>query len=1313
VELLLHERVPIDAPEIRHPELETEGAGTATTDLVNRRLTRPDTPAPRPHLLSNGHYTVMVTNAGAGWSTCRGRAVTRWRSDATCDPYGTFLYVRDLTTGRAWSAGHQPLRTTPDSYEVTYSADKAEFRRRDGAIETYLEITVAPDRDVEVRRLTLVNHDSVPRTLEVTSCAEVVLLEPKGDVAHPAFIKLFLETEWLPQWDALLCRRRPRAASQKPVFAVHSVSTDAIQAGPTEYETDRARFLGRRRSPADPEALRQKLTGTVGAVLDPVFALRKAVGLAPGTTATLTFATGVTETREAAEAVADLYRSPVAAARAFELAYAHSRVELNDLDLSPAVSHLYQRLAGHILFPPAALRATPAIVANRQGQPALWRHGISGDLPILLLCLTEADAIPLVRQVLQAHAFWRGRGFAVDLVILVDRPASYREELYDTVCAAARGSDCRDVIDRPAGVFIRRAGQLGEDRTLLLAVARVVLYGERGSLADQIDALGRGRDLPGLLVPTLPAVPTGPTVPPVGELRFANGVGGFRPDGREYIVTGTPPAPWTNVLANPHAGCLVTDSGLGYTWAGNSQANRLTPWHNDPVSDPPAEAVYLRDEETGQVWSPTPLPAGGGTPTVVYHGPGFTSFAQDRNRLATELTVFVPADEPVKVVRLRVTNRGGRPRRLAAAFYADWVLGTVRDETVFAVVTEVDAETGALFARNAFNPDYGPMVAFADTSIRPRTLTGDRTEFLGRNRTMADPAGLKRTALSGHVGPGLDPCAALLGQFAVPSGGEVVVTFVLGQAADVARARELAVRFRKRDLVDTALDQAIAAWDRRLGAVRVRTPDAGLDILVNRWLPYQVLGCRVWGRSAFYQSGGAYGFRDQLQDVLALVYAEPAEARAHLLRAAARQFIEGDVQHWWHPPSGRGVRTRFSDDFLWLPYTVARYVEVTGDTGVLDEPVGYVRGPLLKEHEHEVYYQPEVAPEVEPLYTHCLRSLDRGWALGSHGLPLMGCGDWNDGMNLVGAEGRGESVWVAWFQVLVRRQFAAVAELRGDSELAARMRSQADQLRASVEEQAWDGGWYVRAWFDDGTPLGSHVNDECRIDSLPQSWSVLAGGRDEVRKVTAVNAAVANLVDKDSKLVKLFTPPFDAGSLQPGYIKGYVPGIRENGGQYTHAAIWLVQALAGLGRGTEAYELWKMLSPVSHTDSPEGVARYKVEPYVIAADVYGVPPHVGRGGWTWYTGSASWLYRAAVETLLGLTVRAGTLSFDPRIPASWAGFEVEYRHKKATYRCRVENPDRVELGVRQVYLDGQAVTGGVIALVDDGRTHEVRVVLGT
>jgi cyclic beta-1,2-glucan synthetase len=1310
VELLLQERVPLDAPELQSVEEDAETAAPAGAPAeVSRRLTTADTPAPRTHILSNGVYTVTITNAGGGSSTWRGMAVTRWRSDPTRDRYGSFVYVRDTGTGKQWSVGHQPLATPADSYEVVFSADKAEVRRRDGAIETQMELVVAPDQDAEVRRVVITNLDTRAHALEVTSYAEVVLTDQRADLAHPAFGKLFLETEWLPQFDALLCRRRPRSASQPPVFAVHLVASDDTANRFTEHETDRSRFLGRRRTPANPEALGRRLSGTVGPVLDPVFALRKTIRVPPRGRATLAFITAVTATREAALALAGHYHTSGAADRAFELAWAHSRVELRHLDISPAESHVFQRLAGHVLYPPAALRATTALRENRLGQPGLWPFGISGDLPILAVCVSDGDGLPLARRALKAHAFWRGRGFAVDLVLLADRPVSYREDLYQDLSALARSSDSRDVIDKPGGVFVRKALPGSEERTLILAAARVVLYGERGTLADQTDALARGRKLPPDLVATRAAEPDVPDRPAVAGLTFFNGTGGFTPDGREFVVTGVPPAPWANVIANPNAGCLATDSGPGYTWVGNSQTNRLTPWSNDPVSDPPAEIVYLRDEESGHFWTPTPRPAGG--PADARHGPGYTTYQSDRNGLATELTVFVPVSDPVKVLKLRVTNRSRRPRRMTATFFAEWVIGTTRDQSAPFVMTELDPGSGALLARCTFNGDFATAVSFADTSLRPRTVTGDRTEFLGRNRPPANPAALRRSALSDFTGPALDPCAALMGGFSLAPDATAEVVFVIGQAADAATAARLAARYRDPVNADRALEEVVAAWDRRLSVVSVKTPSPALDVLVNRWLLYQVLACRVWGRSAFYQSGGAYGFRDQLQDVMALLYSEPREAREQILRAAAHQFPEGDVLHWWHPPTGRGVRTRFSDDFLWLPYAVARYVSVTGDAAILNESVPFLRGPALKHDEPEEYFLPTVSDQAEPLYGHCLRALAHGWKLGPHGLPLMGCGDWNDGMNLVGAGGTGESVWVGWFQILVRNEFAAVAGAHGDRETAERLCGEANQLRAALDAQAWDGDWYLRAWFDDGTPLGSHVNDECRIDSLTQSWAVISAG-DFDRSRRGVDAAVEHLVDRTARLVRLFEPPFDTGPLQPGYIKGYVPGIRENGGQYTHAAVWLVQALAGLGRGGDAFALWDLLNPLTHADSPAGVARYRVEPYVVAGDVYGVAPNVGRGGWTWYTGSAAWLYRVAVETLLGFTRRGDRLTFDPHIPRDWPGFELDYRHGSALYRCRIENPGRVEHGVAEVWLDGERTLDKVVVISEDGREHAVRIVMG-
>jgi cyclic beta-1,2-glucan synthetase len=815
-------------------------------------------------------------------------------------------------------------------------------------------------------------------------------------------------------------------------------------------------------------------------------------------------------------------------------------------------------------------------------------------------------------------------------------------------------------------------------------------------------------------------------------------------------------------VANPSFGFLISETGAGYTWAGNSQANRLTPWNNDPVTDPPGEVVYLRDETTGEYWTPTPLPRtdeGGkmrdekeATAVLsfsVRHGQGYTIFEDNSHGVDQELLLFVPltaekegvsgqgsevrrdnvarpagavsydpwpltADpySSVKFVRLRVRNTESRPRRLSATFYAEWVLGTVRDQAATQVVTWIDATTGALLARNPFNMDFGSRVAFVDVNLRPRTFTSDRTEFLGRNGSVADPAALGRIGLSGRVEPGVDPCAAIMTSVSLEPGQEKEVIFYLGQADSPEEVQQILRLYKDASRVQEAYDAVRHEWEQTLTAVQVRTPDPAFDLMINRWLLYQVLSCRVWGRSAFYQSGGAYGFRDQLQDVMALVYSLPDEERGQILRAASRQFLEGDVQHWWHPPAGRGVRTRFSDDFLWLPFVTCHYVTSTGDQTILDERLPFLRAPVLRPEQEEDYGLPETTEEKATLYEHCVRAVEHGLRFGAHGLPLMGTGDWNDGMNRVGAQGKGESVWNGWFLLSILHSFARLSERRGDSDRALRYRGQAEQLRQAQEMQAWDGAWYRRAYFDDGTPLGSAQNDECKIDSIAQSWAVISQAAEHARARQAMDSATEHLVRHSDKLILLFTPAFDRGSLEPGYIKGYVPGIRENGGQYTHAATWMVLASALLHQGNRAAQLFQMLNPISHTLSPEDLSRYRVEPYVVAADVYSEPPHTGRGGWTWYTGSAGWLYRVGLENMLGFHREGSKLRIEPCISSSWPRYEITYRYYSSTYHITVHNPRGVEHGVERVTADGSVPTDKLIELVDDGRRHEVEVVLG-
>jgi cyclic beta-1,2-glucan synthetase len=1072
-------------------------------------------------------------------------------------------------------------------------------------------------------------------------------------------------------------------------------------------------------------------------VLDPIFSLRRRVRIEPGGSASVAFTTAVADSRDQALSLADQYREPSAVARAFELAWAHSQIEHRSRNWSPEDAPLFQRLASHVLFAGSSLRAASAVLAaNQQGQSALWRYGISGDLPILLVRLAGVDEMNLARQAITAHSYLRHKGLPTDLVLLDEQPAGASDELHPRILEAIRASDAHDLIDRPGGIFPRRAAQVPEpDVVLLQAAARVVLVGDRGPLASQLDRVERFASLPR----NLSAAPAqGASLEqdaPHESLLFDNGLGGFTGDGREYRITvragaggdvrrngaseharpfrpELPPAPWINVVANPVAGFLVSEAGSGYTWAGNSQGNRLTPWSNDPVSDPPGEVVYLRDEMTGEVWSPTPLPVPAPAPTVVRHGQGYTTFERTVQGLSHELTLFVPPDDPVKLVVLRVRNLREQPRRLSATFYAEWVLGMTRDASASHVVTEVDVETGALLARNAFRSDFAGRVAFADVDLRPRSVTADRVEFLGRNGSPAAPAGLKQVELSGRVGAALDPCAAIQAKLELAGNEEASVVFLLGEAETLEAARGLLERYREPGQAALALEAVRRRWDDLLGAVQVRTPNAAMDLMLNRWLLYQVVSCRLWGRSAFYQSGGAYGFRDQLQDVMALVHGAPDEARAQILRAAARQFVEGDVQHWWHPPLGRGVRTRFSDDLLWLPLVVTHYTTTTGDLAILDETLPYLAGPVLAEEQEEDYGLPEVSRETGSLYEHCVRTLERGVRLGTHGLPLMGTGDWNDGMNRVGSEGRGESVWVAWFLIAILRRFAPIAEGRNDPDRARWCRDTAETLRAAVEDQAWDGQWYRRAYFDDGTPLGSSENDECQIDSIAQTWAVISGAGRPDRATTAMAEVDRRLVREDDGLILLFTPPFDHGTLEPGYIKGYVPGIRENGGQYTHAATWVVLAEALQGRGSRAVELFDLLNPVHHATDPAAVARYKVEPYVVAADIYGQPPHTGRGGWTWYTGSAAWLYRVGLEAILGVERVGNKVRIDPCIPARWPGFELVFRAGTTCYRIVVENPRGVERGVESVAVDGQRLEETWVALVDDGQSHEVRVILG-
>ena len=1327
-ELLLQERAPREVSAA--PPSVSETVSAANVREIEKpgawRKVSPWSATPATQLLSNGRYSVMLTAAGSGFSRWRDLAVTRWREDPTCDDWGSFILLRNVASGEAWSATYQPIGAEPDSYDVTFNEDRAQFSRVDGRLTTALEVMVSAEDDAEVRRLTVSNLSDQLVEIEITSYAELVLAPQAADIAHPAFSKMFVETEHLAGLGAVLATRRRRDPNEPEVWAAHLAVVDGVVVGQREFETDRARFVGRGGRVCAPLAAvdGRPLSGTTGTVLDPIFALRRRVRIAPGGTVRVDFWTVVATSREAALGLVDKHHDTGAFERAMTLAWTQAQVELHHLGIDRSAASQYQRLAGHMLYATPGLRPPSETVAAGAGaQSDMWSLGVSGDLPIMLLRVSDIEHLDVARQAVQAFEYWRMKRLAADLIILNERPTSYVQDLQIALETLVRASQSRPQIgeERLAGhIFVLRADLVPPmERALLEFVARVVLVGERGSLADQLErapeapparraAARRARTVSELRVSR-----------PAQGLEYFNGLGGFSEDGREYVTMLNPgqstPAPWINVVANANFGFQVSAEGGGYSWSVNSREHQLTPWSNDAVTDRPGQALYIKDEETGELWGPTALPVRDETATyVARHGWGYSRFEHTSHDIATDLLEFAPLADPIKISRLTLRNTSRRTRRLSVTAYVEWVLGASRSASAQFVTTRVDPGSRALLAENRWSAAFGRRVAFLDLAGRQTSWTGDRREFIGRNGGLAAPAALSGdAALSGRVGAGLDPCAALQTEVEIPPNGAVEVVVLLGDAVDEDQAQALIARYRQIDL-DVVLAEVKGFWNETVGQVQVKTPDRSMDLMLNGWLTYQTLACRMWARCGFYQASGAYGFRDQLQDSMALAAYRPEVSRAHLVRAAGRQFAEGDVQHWWLPHSGQGVRTRISDDRAWLAYAVAHYIDLTGDVAVLDETAPFLVGQALEPGESDSFFQPTASDQIASLYEHCALALDASLAVGGHGLPLIGGGDWNDGMNRVGQEGRGESVWLGWLLHAALGAFAGIADSRGDTQRADRWRAQMGALSAAIDKEAWDGDWYRRGWFDDGAPLGSAANEECRIDSIAQSWAVVSGAGPPDRAAQAMAAVERDLILPQDGLALLFTPPFDRSPRDPGYIKGYPPGLRENGGQYTHAAIWSVMAFAGLGEGDRATALFWMLNPINHARTRADVHRYKVEPYVIAADVYSAPGHVGRGGWTWYTGAAGWMQRAGVESVLGLRATHEKLFLNPCIPASWPGFEITLRRGGSRYDIIVENPQAVQRGIATAEFDGVTIATRPLSipLANDGAVHRLRVRLG-
>jgi cellobiose phosphorylase len=1308
-ELLLQERIP-QRVFILHPreeEVLEKGSSPHQNQDTLYQVKDINTEIPEVRVLSNGTYTTVLSSVGSGYSQYEGVSIFRWQEDGTLDQSGQFVFVREGDS--LFPTTFQPMTKNPSEYRTTFSEHKVEFFCRRETITTHTEVIVSAKDNVELKRIHLTNLVGEEKALEVTSYAEPILSTVDADIAHPAFNKLFIQTEFIENKHALIARRGPRSESDQEYFGIHLIASDKEFSTPVEYETNRSEFIGRGNDLASAD---QKLTGAVGGVLDPIFSLRAKITLAPYESRQILFVSGIAKTHAEALGLIDQYHDIHVFGQEDQRSWTQSQINLKHLNIHVSDINTYQELAGALIYTNRNVRASAKYIKeNKKSQESLWPYGISGDLPILLVEISDKFNLPLVKELLRAHEYLRVKNIRFDLVILSEETSTYHLETHNELLHQIKVSGGTALINQRGGIFLLRKDTTPpEDQTLIKSVAKVYLNADRGNLKKQVQMLLDPMPMERVEVPTLKSLEYKDIPLNIPQLEFDNGFGGFLDGGREYIIHlnkgENTPAPWINVMANEKSfGTLTSETGSSYTWSLNSRENRLTPWSNDTTSDPSGEQIYILDHESNACWSPTPNRSRDDKPYLIRHGQGYTTFEHNSFEIEQSLTIHVSMENEVKFCRLKLKNHSDKERTLSIVYYLEWVLGFHRSKTGSTVITEREGDHNLFYATNPFLPDFGSRISFAATNKKISSFTCDRRSFLGRNGNYQRPLGLNVEDLDGAMGTSLDPCLAMKIDLTLKPGEEYEVIFIMGQDDSKERINELAEKALIPINAENELNAAKEFWDKVTSKLTIKTPYPEIDIYVNRWALYQTLSCRIWARTAFYQSGGAYGFRDQLQDCACLMDAKPELCRSYILRAAAHQFPEGDVLHWWHPPSDKGVRTRFSDDLLWLPFITNYYMTITGDVSILDEQVTFLEGPQLEDGVDDLYLHAGITEETADLYTHCCLTIDRSLKVGRNGLPLMGSGDWNDGMSEVGNKGEGESVWMGWFLGSTISSFIPICEKRGDSERVEKYQKHLEHLKQALADTGWDGKWFRRAYFDDGQPLGSSESDECKIDSIAQSWSVLSKLGSPEQTKQALESAKEHLIKNDHKMALLFTPAFDKTPLNPGYIKSYLPGVRENGGQYTHAACWLSMAFAQAGDNEQALELMRMLTPISHSLNREEALLYRAEPYAIVADIYSNPSHMGRGGWSWYTGSSGLYYRAVIEDLLGIKIMGDKIHLKPALSKEFSQYEFSYRYKSSTYNFKVS-----KTGKPGLYIDDQLISSNLeLSLKDESKTFEVRV----
>ncbi len=1261
---------------------------------------------PRMHILSNGTLSYVTTETGLSYLKCRDIYVNRFRKNLYGNQYGAFIYIRDINENLSYSATYAPSKQIPETYKSVFYPEKAEYRRRNAELTTTLDITLSTENNALLQTVTLFNHSGREKEVEVTSYLELILSSIDQDLAHPAFNSLFIRT--FEKEGVLFAVRRPRGEKEKNLYASHFAVTDFIPEGDISYETDRAKFMGRKHTTQDPHAVREPFSNTTGAVLDPIFSLRVPCKLAAKEQKCICFITIIEDSMARLERNLESYSSFDSVKRTFELA--HSRGRQNVITKDTKEQETYLNLLGHLLYEsPNKLNYKNQIAQNTLGVSALWKFGISGDLPILTGLILKEEDFAYAQQLIKCHEFLTVKGLKFDLLLLTKDDDSYMAPVFRQTKEILEKTTFSGLIDCPGGVFIRSLEAMTEaDRNAVLAKSSFVVDPRAGTIVSQVQSAFLQLDNTIYKI----SEEKEQSAPYTERLRFYNGYGGFN-DKNEYVILladgRETPLPWCNVIANPRFGCVATESGGGYTWAENSRENKLTQWSNDPLIDSVSEAVYVK--EGNHIFTITPYPVRKHQNYRITHGFGYTVYHSFHREINCEQTVFVPQSKPMKITKLRLKNESSCLKKLSLFYYVKPVMGVFENEQAL-----IKRENNVIYAQNRMNEEFKDRQLFVTST---EMITGVEKEFLSfmGNPKSEIPSGvINGLAQSEPSEYALHPCIAIEISVSIKPHETRELAFVLGQGSNIAETSSCLKQLQGIYEVNEMLKKTKDFWNKKLSVIQIHTPDESMNRMLNGWMLYQSLSCRIWGRSGFYQAGGAYGFRDQLQDCMSMLFADPKIALLQILKHSTHQFLEGDVQHWWHPKlhqdaGDKGVRTRFSDDLLWLPYVTWEYIQKTGDKEILDIKTSFLEEAVLAENEEERYGLPRISKEKASLFEHMKRAVDRSMKRGRNGLPLIGTGDWNDGFSAVGKEGEGESVWLGWFLCDVLEKTAEMCEMKGEAECAERYRTHARHIAKAANQNAWDGEWYIRAFFDNGMPLGSKENDEAKIDAIAQAWAIISGKGEKEKAQQALRSVKQYLVDEKHGLIKLLTPAFDKSKNNPGYIKSYIPGVRENGGQYTHAAVWVCMACAIQKQKDDAYRLYSMLNPVRHSDSQEQAELYKVEPYVISADVYSNENQTGRGGWSWYTGAAGWYYRVGMEYILGFRKNGDYLYFEPCIPSEWKAYQINYNYFDTLYQINVSCPNGGGISVKEIYENGKHLIEKKVPLCNDKQLHKISVVL--